>query len=189
MSKKTKTTLQPKIGAYPSGAAYIMIDPKHAAALLACASKDPSRPHIGGLFTQTVNNKTWLCATDGRAAVRVQCGVIDEVECNLHHARANDIKLAIAAAKLGDGIARIGLKSDETPPNLNAVFPSNQKGSEQASFDMALVSQISKTMADLGADGAYFKALGKRDPAILSNSNAAPYRIEALIMPYKVDKD
>lgn len=189
MSKKTKKTLQPTIGASPSGAAYVMIDPRHAAALLACASKDPSRPHIGGLFTQTVGDKTWLCATDGRAAVRVQCGLVDAVECNLHHARANDIKLAIAAAKLGDGIARIDLKSDENPPNLNAVFPSDQKGSEQAGFDMALVSQISKTMADLGADGAYFKTLGKRDPAILSNANSAPYRIEALIMPHKVDKE
>lgn len=187
MSKKTKQ-YQPTIVTSPSGAACVMIDPKQVSAMLSCASKDPSRPHLNGLYLEHVGNVTWLCATDGKAAIRIECANPDSVKANLHFARENAGKLAIATAKLTDGIARLDMANDENPPSLASVFPSNQKGCEQAGFDMALFSKVSKAFADLGADGAYLKTLGKQDPAVLTTSDSAAYRIEALILPYRLDK-
>lgn len=187
MSKKTKQ-YQPTIVASPSGAACVMMDPKQVSAMLSCASKDPSMPHLNGLYLEHVGNVTWLCATDGKAAIRIECANHDGVKANLQFIRENAGKLAIATAKLTDGIARLDMANDENPPSLASVFPSNQKGCEQSSFDMVLMSRVMKAFADLGADGAYLKTLGKQDPAILTTADNAAYRIEALIMPYRLDK-
>lgn len=187
MSKRNKKESAPRISVSIEDASVnVTISPKQLSAILSMADKSGSRPHLAGVYVEYDGAVSWLCATDGHAAMRIALDNPGNCKADRMFASTNTCKLAIATGKLSAlGESCITMSNEQMPPSLAQVFPANRDAKGYAGFDMALVSRTMKAMADAGVGGAYFKVLGEYDAAIVESPSHAP-RVEALIMPMRL---